>query len=444
LDCCQHPKPIGKIESLDTFKGTTYAEIINSYDLVTTTAIKLKFSVWANEGVGDCDKSGATDVTSAFTTSFADVTNAVYEDNYQATITAFVDAKRDNDALTKSSSAVPYMDISKIVEGRFVIKETEKPKLFSTATDNLGLYFPDGTATDDTGDVGKLKLCTRIEYQHDYKSENGGLSTDAIATDETISFLDTNYIIDIDLTADFSTFTDAQVSIFKRDDTALDTVASVAIDVLAYHCDDANAVLTASTTNGDGTTIQFAAGQDFRICVKQIVDPLITTIVYDVTGFEAITCGNLSEERQLYANGTPDVLTTIDASPKGDSGTPGSIGFTSVVTSALFGSGTETLFKCTGRVTLSVDSGFTAPGARRGLSANVNFSTSTKASNGSNNNGIERKNQEVEEESPFGIAIQLADPPSESSSPSSYGPLLGHYYMAMFGAVIASAAVALL
>jgi hypothetical protein len=73
--CCDYPKPIGKISSLDAFLGETYFEVATSYFGSTGTGaaatesaltasedeinkIVLEFSVWANEGNGDCDRLG--------------------------------------------------------------------------------------------------------------------------------------------------------------------------------------------------------------------------------------------------------------------------------------------------------------------------------------------------------------------------------------------------
>ncbi|MGK3747124.1 MAG: hypothetical protein ACI90V_013987 [Bacillariaceae sp.] len=58
LDCCQHPKPIGRIESLDTFTGTTFFEVAEAQFDLPNVEIVLEFSIWANEGDGDCDRLG--------------------------------------------------------------------------------------------------------------------------------------------------------------------------------------------------------------------------------------------------------------------------------------------------------------------------------------------------------------------------------------------------
>jgi hypothetical protein len=212
---------------------------------------------------------------------------------------------------------------------------------------------------------------------------------------------------------------------------------------------------------GPAAAVEFTDGQDFRVCVK----PSVPNGFYSVKRFKSVICSNANpiilngggETRQIVVNYQGDALTTLQlfADANGNGGTNsvfGSLAFTSVVTSGFLNPDTNgntfNEFSCTGEVELSVnDDVFTAPPtappttSRRGLSAKINFSTSTKASS----NGIKRKIQEAEEPSPFGVAIKLSDPTSsESSSPSSYGPLLGHYYMAIFGAVIASAAVALL
>jgi hypothetical protein len=76
--CCDYPKPIGKISSLDAFFGETYFEVADVYfdpavtgDVVTESAdddkIVLEFSVWANGGNGDCDSLEDEDSTTPTT-----------------------------------------------------------------------------------------------------------------------------------------------------------------------------------------------------------------------------------------------------------------------------------------------------------------------------------------------------------------------------------------
>jgi hypothetical protein len=81
--CCDYPKPIGKISSLDAFFGETYFEVNSVYfdPAVTipvtesaetassdeTDKIVLEFSVWANGGNGDCDSLEDEDSTTPTT-----------------------------------------------------------------------------------------------------------------------------------------------------------------------------------------------------------------------------------------------------------------------------------------------------------------------------------------------------------------------------------------
>jgi len=51
--CIEYPKPIGLIEGLEPFTGTTFFE----FDVAQFSS--LEFSIWANGGVGDCDSDGA-------------------------------------------------------------------------------------------------------------------------------------------------------------------------------------------------------------------------------------------------------------------------------------------------------------------------------------------------------------------------------------------------
>jgi hypothetical protein len=136
---------------------------------------------------------------------------------------------------------------STIGQGTFSLNASEQDNLFKTVG-GLGLYFPNDSGTPiDSGQVGELRLCTRLEYVRNYK----GVGLDSSVTDEnsaneekdSISILDTNYIINVDLTADFSTFNSADVQIFKRANTKLNTDESVTIAVDAYNCDANNAAL---------------------------------------------------------------------------------------------------------------------------------------------------------------------------------------------------------
>jgi hypothetical protein len=82
--CCDYPKPIGKISSLDAFLGETYFEVNSVYfdpavtgvavtesdetsGSAATDKIVLEFSVWANGGNGDCDSLEDEDSTTPTT-----------------------------------------------------------------------------------------------------------------------------------------------------------------------------------------------------------------------------------------------------------------------------------------------------------------------------------------------------------------------------------------
>jgi surface protein len=256
--------------------------------------------------------------------------------------------------------------------GTFTLDTNAQPNLFKPVDDGgLGLYFPyTAAASDDSGEVGQVKLCTRVEYKMDYRS-NGDIGYDSFNLDgkkDSISILDTNYIIDIDLNADFSTFDDTAVQIFKRSNTIFNTEASAAIDVVAYICDDSNAIVTPSSDIGDG---KFTDGQDFRICVK----PTDENGFYSIEKFVSITCSNDSETRQIVVDGKPDALTILQkfSDDNGYGGTYsafGSLAFTSVVTSGFlnpvaaelqtagttsYENGVQLFFSCSGEVELSVN-----------------------------------------------------------------------------------------
>jgi hypothetical protein len=351
---------------------------------------------------------------------------------------------------------------SSIAEGRFVLEDDAKAKLF-LQVGGLGLYFP-GEPTSDSGEIGTLRLCTRVEYTRNYKGAGDDpsviLDNAQDNVKESISILDTNYIIDVDLTADFSTFKDTAVSIFKRSNTKLNTEASVEIDVNAYICDIKNKPVKPKTV--ENPNIVFTAGQNFRICVRpKWREP----DYYSVVGFKSITCSNSGETRQIVVDTVPDALTEIDTEGRRRKKQDGSLGFTSVVTSGFFASD-ENDFKCTGEVILAADDfgepteapterprqdkgaePTEAPRGRpkaRGLIVNSTFSTKTSSSSISssiNNGYIKRKMQEAEQDAPFAVAIELADSTSDGSSSPSYGPLLGLYYMTIFGAFVVAAAL---
>lgn len=415
-----YPKPIGKINSLEPFYGETYFEIsIDQLPIITDpdSDIELVFSVWANGGEGDCDKLGLeTKLAETYvTTEISQFTAVAYNSNYDQSIEAIVAAYNDPDGalqkIVESTSVFPYLLNSDIVQGTFMFTEAGQTSLFGEGDEGLGLYFTDPDAPSETG---KLKLCTRAEYKVDYSTGEGK---------ETVSVLDTNYVIEIDLTAAFSTFSSTDVTIFKRNPTDINTEVSASIEVDAYVCDSENQSVA---------SVKFTDGQDFRICVApKNEDTAVFT--YAIESFDTITCSNSVESRQLVTlGGIADALTTIDV-PNAD----GSLGFTSVVTSgflALDGEGSVPAnFACTGDVKLSA---VNADSRRvRGLTAKIDFSSLTKTSS-----SYERKMQDNEaptaaEDAPFAVAIELADPTAESSSPS-YGPLLGLYYIAV-GAVAA-------
>jgi hypothetical protein len=344
-----------------------------------------------------------------------------YNSNYDQSIAEIVAAYNDpGDAIQKiveSTSTFPYLVNSDIVQGTFAFTDAGQPLLFGEGDASLGLYFTDPNAPSETG---KLKLCTRAEYKVDYSTTGEGK--------ETVSVLDTNYVIEIDLTADFSTFSSTDVTIFKRNPTEINTEVSASIEVDAYVCDSENQSVA---------SVKFTDGQDFRICVAPKNEDT-AAFTYAIESFDTITCSNSVESRQLVtAGGNADALTIIDVSIL-----DGSLGFTSVVTSGFLALDTEgsvpANFACTGDVKLSaVNSG---SGRVRGLTAKIDFSSLTKTSS-----SYERKMQDNEaptaaEDAPFAVAIELADPTAESSSPS-YGPLLGLYYMAIFGAIGAVAAL---
>jgi hypothetical protein len=182
-------------------------------------------------------------------------------------------------------------------------------------------------------------MCTRVEYKVDYKGVSAASSiVDNIK--DSISILDINYKINVDLTADFSTFDNTGVGIiYKNSPTILEIDVLAEVTVEAYLCGLDNVLVS-------DNTVKFTLGQDFRICVKPVVDD---TYNYYVTGFESITCSNNGETRQLVVDGNTDVLTTIDDEPTGD----GSLGFSSVVTSGFF-TPEDNDFKCNGDVQLSV------------------------------------------------------------------------------------------
>jgi hypothetical protein len=73
------------------------------------------------------------------------------------------------------------------------------------------------------------------------------------------------------VTAGFSTFTNDNVSIFKPTPTIVNTELSAEVDIDAFIYELSNNTVTDS--------IKFTNGQDFRICVKPIVNDMTPTFI---------------------------------------------------------------------------------------------------------------------------------------------------------------------
>jgi hypothetical protein len=396
-------KPAGKVLSLDPFTFYAFFES-NPKQLETKGLVSVELFAGVADGQ-DCDTG--TMILSTSGTDSSIVTTSIPYDGYDA---EFADTSSEITYPTTLNGRVGAAEVS--------LSDFRLPK------NDQQIYFP-GIGEKD----GQIDVCVRMALKGDYKGDEA---------EENISFIDTFFIVDVDLTANFESFSGTSVQIYSNQATDLETDVTATVDVEAYLCDSDN--------KKDTDKVKFTDGQDFRICVKPANDDIYK---YYVEKYESITCSNDGETRQIVADGNADALTTIDGSPAAD----GSLGFTSVVTSGFLTPKNAVLadFKCSGDVSLSaVDKE-----ERRGLIANSGFSSFTKTSSSSSSSSSSISNNERKmqnnaapppsaEDAPFAVAIELADPTSDESSSPSYGPLLGLYYMASFGTVAAAAAAAAL
>lgn len=204
-----------------------------------------------------------------------------------------------------------------------------------------------------------------------------------------VSFVDTKFLIDVDFSSNFATYSGEDVQIFSRSSTELETEVSDVISVEAYLCDDTKARYTEE--------IEFTEGQDFRICVNVIEEES----VYVPSKFVEVTCSNNAEERFIVVDEAPDVLTSVDSQANNE----GVLSFQSTVTSN-FLEENEGSFGCNGVLDISIrDSG--------------------SSTGNDNNQNIERLRRLDEQPDgarndvalTFGTTIKLSKDASSSSSP---------------------------
>jgi hypothetical protein len=262
------------------------------------------------------------------------------------------------------------------------------PSPFDLGEGQQKIYFDEGYQYFNDVD-GQMKFCIRIATLIDYKSNNnnnnnnnniGIYNGDGIL--DTVSYLDTKFTVNVDLTADFSSFDDTKVHFIKDTGTGNNLLSdeTIRIDAIAYLCDD-----ELNPYEGEDE-IAFTAGQDFRFCVsptdltsiKDNVDSI--GVDYKVVDFEVVRCSNNGEFRQLIANSIPDLFTVVDKEPN----ELGVLSFRSTVTSGFFNEG-EDEFLCDGKMLLEyIGNNYASDNANDNANANAN-------ANDNANNGRERE-----------------------------------------------------
>ena len=173
---------------------------------------------------------------------------------------------------------------------------------------------------------------------------------------DIISYVDTRINLDVDLTANFETFTQ-EVKISGTGAKVTNTDIVKVIDLESFLCG------TSGVNNGKPSTSLYKIGQDFQVCVQPTKE---YSADYSIESFKNVTCTNDNLERKLITiNGVEDALTdTIDditGSKTADGAESfvvreGGKAFKSVVTAGYFdesAAAPENSFSCTGEAVLT-------------------------------------------------------------------------------------------
>jgi hypothetical protein len=388
-------KPYGQVISLDPLVGYGYFE---AHPLQVAERGSITLEIFANvpDDEEDCDNGVLVE--------------SVPADNFIIGVDSTPFPGYNEMYKDIEGKSYPATTNGKVGSSEFSISDFRYPK------GDKQIYFPNRGG--DGNQDGTVEFCLRLSIKKDY-TRDGQL--------EYVSYIDTRYKIDIDLTANFESFSDQVVQIYANRPTDFDTEVVATIDVDTFVCDDDNSRVP--------DTKSYGIGQDFRICVGPSDD---ADENYEVEKFVEVKCGNAGEKRTLVDNFQVDPLTSIDV----NSDSNGVLGVNSVVTSGYISNGDEQ-FTCSGQVALKYNNGRRILNVNNGLRrTNANddlFKPQTElASTGITELQYKESSLPAESLSPFKMTINIDIPNDESSATAPSSPVSIHNFSAKSTAAAAA------